>query len=205
MDAIHRFLRRFATAKSPPVPYFAEYVLGAAELPPHSISFDKYPGLLLYYFVRPGRSPVRIATYWATKDHFLCGGESFQAQIGAAPASLDGYVDELTIPPEPLWKRVPWYTVVLGIAAFLGALQAIGSYFDWIFSAPYLELKSDKARTNLIQSAELQDTRSLVNQLPVAHRKIFLSASLKSGSGREQKLNIAPSFVPHMPGAAHKR
>jgi hypothetical protein len=202
MDAIHRFLRRFATAKSPPVPYFAEYVLSAAELPPHSISFDKYPGLLLYYFVRPDRSLVWIATYWATREHFLRDGESFQAQIGAAPAVLDGYVDELKIPPEPVWKRVPWYTVVLGIAAFLGALQAIGDHFDWIFSVPHLELKPNKARINLIEGAEFQDTQSLVNQLPVAHRKIDLSASLESDSAREQKLNIAPSFVPHMPGSS---
>lgn len=189
------------SASPPPIPYFAEYSLNAENSQTIAPDMKSYPGLLLYYLIDSKPGEYRVATYWSTKEHFLRDAGSFQRDIGATAEELRGFVHGLTARPESIWTRIPWYTVVLGIAAFLGAVQAIGNYFDWIFGAPHLALKLDKARVHLIEDAEFREQSSLVNVAAVAHREISVSAYLKSKSNTV-RLNVNPSEVPHIAGSA---
>ena len=157
-------------------PYFAEYLLSTTTILPNSLDIKKYPGLLSYYFIRQKHGGIRIATYWSTRDHFLRDGEGFRNELGAAAIKMDGFIAGFTIQPEPFSKRVPWYTLVLGVAAFLGAIQGIANYYDWIFRAPNIALKSQTSRYQWIEGAEFKEVASLISNLPVAQREIVLSA-----------------------------
>src|SRR4051812_13304876 len=110
----------WASGSPPPIPYFAEYSMNAENSQTIALDMQKYQGLLFYHLIAPKPGEYRVATYWSTKDHFLRDGCSFQRDIGAIAAELHGFVHALTARPQSIWTRIPWYTVVLGIAAFLG-------------------------------------------------------------------------------------
>jgi hypothetical protein len=186
------------SSSTPAIPYFAEYSLSVGSELPNSVDITRYPGLLSYSLIRPERGTLRVVTYWSARDHFLRDGERFGKEIHAMTTDVDGFISGLTIHPEPFWKRVPWYTFVLGIAAFFGALQAIGNHYDWIFSAPSLALKSEKARIQIVEGAEFHEVASLISHAPVAQREVVLSASLKSKSAPEASLRVEPAQLTHI-------
>src|SRR5256885_2278301 len=81
-----------------------------------------------------------------------------------------GFIGRCGVPRKPIWKRVPWYTLLLGVAAALGAVQAIGNHFDWLFAVPSLTMKSDKSRVHLTEASDFAENVGLINELPIAHR-----------------------------------
>jgi hypothetical protein len=185
---------------SPPsIPYFAEYSLSDTSDLPSSVDIKHYPGLLSYVLIRPKQGTLRVVTYWSTRDHFLRDGERFGKEIYATATSVEGFISGFTINPESFWKRMPWYTFVLGIAAFFGALQAIGNHYDWIFSAPSLALKSEKARIQIVEGTEFHEVASLISHAPVAQREIVLSALLISKIVPEVPLRVEPDQMTHIP------
>ena len=189
----------------PPTPYVAQYVLGPSILATFPIDISHYPGLVSFYFVVPEHGPMRVVTCWATKEHFVRDGARFCSQISATLDPLHGFIQDFTIESTSLWQRIPVYSAVITIVAFLGALKALFDYYDWIFSKPDLALTSDNIRIDVVQGAELKIMPLLVNNLPVAHREIELSAQLTSTAGASAKLEVHPPRIPNMPGATAQK
>ena len=141
---------------------------------------------------------MHVASFWSSRDNFALHGGEFRRCIGASTDGTTGYVTDLTSRGKSLWKRVSWYTVIVSIAALLGALHAIGTYFDWLFTAPHLTVTSDKTRVHLIEGMEFLHRQTLASHVPVAHRDVALSARLKPAAGAEVPLVANPSTIPHL-------
>ena len=188
-----------------PAPFVAEYPLEAGGRLPADLDIKRYPGLLFYYLCRGEAGINYVAAFWSSRESFALHGETFGRAIGAGAHGVAGYVTDLTSPDKPLWKRVSWYTLVVSIAALLGAVHAIGTYFDWLFTAPHLALKSDKTRVHLIEGTEFLHAQTLSNHVPVAHRDVVLSAALEPATGATIPLTVNPATIPHLaPNAAQE-
>src|SRR5262245_43625764 len=110
-------------------PYFAEYLPAPGWEP--EIDMTKHPGLDFYCVVRDGGPQQLVATIWRSRELYLRDGERLRTALQAPPMLTHGFIGSFGMPGKPIWKRVPWYTALLGLAAALGAVQAIGNHFDW--------------------------------------------------------------------------
>jgi hypothetical protein len=183
-------------------PYFAEYLPapgGEAE-----IDMTKHPGLDFYYVVRDGGPQQRVATVWRSRELYLRDGERLRTALQAPPVLTHGFIGSFAMPGKPIWKRVPWYTALLGLAAALGAVQAIGNHFDWLFAAPSLTMKSDKSRIHLTEALDFVETIALVNDLPIAHRNLELVGAITAAASAPTpaaRLTMSPASVAYIVGS----
>lgn len=189
-------------SQSPFLPYFAEY------LPPPSweaeIDMKKHAGLAFYYVVRNGDSQQRVATVWRSREFYLRDGERLRMALQAPAVLSHGFVARFAMPFKPFWRRMRVHTIVLSVAAFFGALQALGNYFDWIFAAPSLSMKWNESRVHLTEGSEFIETMDLVNDLPIAHRNVELTGTLSaadSAASPAVQLGVLPASVAHIGGS----
>lgn len=184
---------------SPSTPYYVEYALSQGSLAKDAIPIDQYPGLLFFYLICPQQESVKLATCWITKEHFLRDGKNLGESLHAETVELEGFIDNFNSRSLPIWRRFRWHTVILGIAAFLGAIEAIGNHYDWLFAAPYIVLESKSDQLNFIEQSNLYQNISIVNRSAVAHRNLRLSAELRAKFSPAVRLKTFPEFTPHIP------
>ena len=183
--------------------YFAEYLPppdGEAE-----IDMKKHPGLAFYYVVRNGGPQQRVATIWRSRDFYLRDGEQLRTELLAPPVLTHGYVARFDMPDKPIWRRVPWYTILISVVAVFGALQALGNYFDWLFDAPSLTMKWDRSRVHVTEASDFMETMALVNDLPIAHRSVELIGTLTAAGSAPSpgaRLVVSPASIANVGGSA---
>jgi hypothetical protein len=174
-----------------PIIYFAEFATNQSTGPLPKDLASGLDGLLLSHLVRTDDGSSRVITYWATVEHFEAGRQTLTDRLPAIFPSQHGPVVSVAMPRKPWWKRINPLTVVLSIAALVGALDAIAIHYDWLLARPLLVVKPEKSKVDLIEASDLRLTVALVNQLPrTEHRNIKVAAVLVDAGKKEFPLKL---------------
>lgn len=193
---MHHLLKDVEGGASPA--YYAEYQLAPDQA--RSISFADYPGLLFYHVVQHEPPGQRLATVWRSRDFYVREGERLRATLQAPQVTVHGYISHSAVPPKPFWKRQSFLTVLLALTSLLGALEALRNHYEAVFEDPSLTLKWEKYRAEYIEMSEFSEHMELVNNLPIPHREVRLSASwMKDGNHIQMPgMAVTPASIPHM-------
>lgn len=182
-----------------PVRYFSEHALDEGLGASNEISLKDFPSVIYCLNLQRDDRSNCVWICWASRDAFVRDGERIGVILGGRLIHAHGYLGKTLIPREPWWKKAKWYTIALSIAAFLGAMQAMGTYFDWLFAQPNLDLVSDSPDVSLIEGQSFELKWHLSNRLPTAHRNIAVTATLQPEAGSPAtELNATPKKVPHV-------
>ena len=189
-----------------PIPYFAAYLPPEAmkALPKDvTIGLD---GLVLAHLVRINDGSSRVFTYWGTKEHFDASGEILRDRLLQAQLLPErGPVSAVFTPPQPWWKKINPLTVILSIAAGVGALDAIKIHYDWLLAEPLLLVRPEKSKVEIIESSDLRMTVTLVNQLPrTEHSNIKVAAELIDKDKKSYPLRLVEHDIAALPGGSTK-
>lgn len=188
-----------SSAKS--VPYVAEYLLDDNVARP-SNDLKDIDGLMLWHIVAIPGGIDRLFTYWESKDHFTRDGPLLENRLGTR-AATQGFLGQIGTRAVPWWKRIRPGTVVLSIAAFLGALEVISNRYDRLFAEPNLRVKI-APRFDAIEGSEIASTLQVVNQVSTEHTDIVLVVELTSVGGQPQRLVLSADRIPELAGSTSK-
>lgn len=198
---IKRLLGQIGSGPTPP--YFAEFEVE----PDFKIEINEYSGLALFYIIQDKDSTQRLATIWRSHEFYIRDCERFTFAIKSSRPVKEGFMSHFAPQIKPFWKRVPWYTLFLGVGTALGTIQLIGNHYDWLFDAPNLALKWNKSHIALTEGSEFIETTSLISNLPIPHRNLHLVGRLideKSLNRLELPLNISPDSIAQIAGSANQ-
>jgi hypothetical protein len=165
------------------VPYLAVYLVGAPGVP----QAKDFEGLLLAHRVRDEPSAERLVTYWLSRDHWAAQDEKLQRSLAVTATVVEGFACDLATRSKPLWRRLHLQTWVLAFAALLGALDAIGNHYEWLFSSPFVILTLKESPDSEPVAGRDFSARVLIsNQTRVEQRDLDFSAVLKPRDSRQQ-------------------
>jgi hypothetical protein len=194
-----------ASAGVKPVPYFGAFDLreGMEEVPKDALR--DVPGLMLSHIVRRIDGVSSLFTYWSTFDHYESGKGIVAQRIGSAPAAGSGHVTTMKVPLVAWWRRIRPATLLLSMAALLGAFKVITNEFDRGFAEPSLLVKPAKTRLEAIEGSELTTSVQVVNQhLMVDHHGVRVKAAFQSQGGASAPVNVLDLEVPSIAGGVTK-
>jgi hypothetical protein len=194
-----------ASAGVKPVPYFGVFDLpaGMEEVPKDALR--DVPGLMLSHIVRRVDGVSSLFTYWSTFDHYESGKGTVAQRIGSAPGAGSGHVTTMTVPVVVWWRKIKPATLLLSMAALLGAFQVITNEFDRGFAEPSLLVKPAKTRLEAIEGSELTTSVEVINRhLKVNHHGVRLKAALRSEGGGSAPINVLDLEVPSIAGGGMK-
>lgn len=206
MNAAFRAIAGLAGIQVPkPIPYFAVYLPSGQMKALLKDLIVGLEGLVLAHLVRMNDGSSRVFTYWGTKEHFDASGEILRDRLQAQLLPERGPVSAVSTPPQPLWKKINPVTVVLSIAALVGALDAIWIHYDWLIAEPLLLVRPEKSKVEIIESSDMRMTVTLVNQLPrTEHRNIKVAAELVDKDKKSYPLRLVEHDIAALPGGAMK-
>lgn len=184
-----------------PVPYMAEYLLDGNVMPSND-DLKAIDGLRAWHTVATPGGTSRLFTYWASKDHFTRDGHRLEKRLGAR-ATTEGLLGQAGTTAISWWKRISLTTVVLSIAAFLGALEVISNRYDRLFAGPDLQVKT-APRLDAIEGAELASPLQVVNQVSTGHTNIVLAGELTSVGSQPQRVVLSANRIPELAGSSSK-
>lgn len=184
-----------------PVPYMVEYLLDG-NIVPSNDDLKAIDGLKAWHTVATPGGTNHLFTYWASKDHFTRDGHRLEKRLGT-PATTQGLLGQAGTTAIPWWKRISLTTVVLSIAAVLGALEVISNRYDRLFAQPDLQVKT-APRFDAIEGAELASTLQVVNQVSTGHTNIVLAGELTSAGGQPQRVVLSANRIPELAGSTSK-
>jgi hypothetical protein len=166
------------------LPYLAIYEFAGAAAAPQAKDFE---GLLLAHRIRCEPPTERLVTYWLSHDHWAAQDEKLRRFLAAAGTVVEGFAYDLVVRPEPLWRRLHLQTWVLALAALLGALDAIGNHYEWLFSRPFVNLTlKESLGSEPVAGRNFSATVLVSNQTRIEHRDLSFSAVLKPRDGEQQ-------------------
>jgi hypothetical protein len=192
------------TATASPILYYAGYLLPRTmNEVPRDLS-DGVEGLVLSHLVRLEDGSKRVFTYWQSAQHFDGGDEVLRDRL-QAPSPEHGPINAVATPAKPWWRKVKPLTVVLSIAAAIGAIDAIVIRYDWLLAKPLLLVKPEKTKTEILESANIRIAVSVVNQLPrTEHRNVKVAVELIDTARKRHPLRLVEQEIAVLPGGATK-
>jgi hypothetical protein len=199
-DAVAAALPAGASA----MPYFAVYELAGAATAPH---LEDFAGLELVHRIQTESPPAeRLVTYWRSRDHWSAQDEKLRRALAASEPVLSGSACDAAARPKPFWRRLHLQTWVLGFAALLGALDAIGNHYEWLFSRPLISLTvKEPLGPGPIAGRSFGATVMVSNATRIEHRDLRISAILMplDGAGKPTALAVVPKTIAALsPGSA---
>jgi hypothetical protein len=194
-----------AVERPKPILHFAAYLLSGPlhALPPDlTAGFD---GLVLAHLVQTKDGSTQVFTYWSSTEHFeiarMVVSQRLQAQL--LPGS--GLVSSVSVPAKPWWKKINPLTVVLSIAAAIGALDAIATRYDWLLAEPFLLVRPEKSKVDIVEVSDVRLNVALINQLPrTEHHNIKVTAELLNKDKKPYPLRPLEGDVAALAGGAIK-
>jgi len=186
------------------MPYFAVYELAGAATAPH---LEDFAGLELVHRIQTESPPAeRLVTYWRSRDHWSAQDEKLRRALAASEPVLAGSACDATASPKPLWRRLHLQTWALGLAALLGALDAIGNHYEWLFSRPFISLMvKEPLGPEAVAGRRFAATVLVANSTRIEHRDLRFRAVLMPLDGAEKPtpLKVIPETVVALnPGSA---
>ena len=188
-----------------PIPYFAAYIPAPSISALSKENTAGLDGLILSHLVAMNDGSTRVFTYWATFEHFEASGEVLRDRLQAQLLPERGRVVAASTPPKPWWKKVNPLTVVLSIAAAVGALDAISIHYDWLLARPLIVVRPEKAKVDVIESSDVRMAVTLVSQLPrTEHRNIKVAAGFIDQNMKSYPLQLVEHDIAALAGGASK-
>ena len=102
-----------------------------------------------------------------------------------------GYVGVMGTREIAWWKRVKPTTVILSLAALLGAVEVIGSRYERLFAVPDLSLKMERQKFDVVEATELAVVVNVHNELSTEQTDIQLSAELVGSDGKVREVRLS--------------
>jgi hypothetical protein len=192
MKAITSALTRSSSAAQ--VAWMAIYDLPTAAPTPKAADFDGVEGLTVWHVHQPAAAgaaaSTRLVTYWMSQGHFARDAPLLQRKLGISPV-VAGAVGATGSAPLQWWQKVKPTTVVLSLAALLGAVEVIVNRYEKLLLAPDLAIKFDLNKVNGIEDTELGTPITVHNELTIDHTNITLDAHLVNAEGKKLPLQLS--------------
>ena len=188
-------------ASSRPVPYFASIrTPDPADLVQPKL-IENLEGMLLAHVVRIEDGSSQLFTYWESEEHFRSGRAVLFQRLVAPLVAVQGLVATPMTPAVKWWKSIKLSTLILSAAGILGALEVLGNRYERLFAEPYVLVKPERSKFEVIEGEDFRTTVGLANQLPVAeHRGINVAAYLQDRQGQRYPLKLTESEIPVLSG-----
>jgi hypothetical protein len=194
------FRRHLIPQDSKPAPallFLAEYTVEKDAPSFSQMELTAFPGLLLLHAVRCPSS-VKVITYWNDEAYFRCFREHFESKINASGTTVCGPIYNTTEKGKSIWARIPLYTAILAIVAFLGAAKSLFDHFDWIFADPDIAIMVEPTKTNVVEGENFVSTVTITNRASVPQSDILLNVFLKAPAEGKLILDFPESKISNL-------
>ena len=144
------------------------------------------PGLVFRHELDavPGEGTTFVS-YWESREAFEASRTPLEQWIGTQNLRRSAWVRKPETESKPFWKRISIYGMLLHVAAFLGAMTALGELRSALFEAPAVSIQFETSEPlNVLEGSPLETFAVLTNQKPnVSARVSKLGGSIKGSAG----------------------
>jgi hypothetical protein len=179
-------------------PYFAEYKLGRGSKIPAEF-LEKINGLNFWHTIAASASETILYTYWASSDHFRASEQSIKSEL-SCQANPHGLISSANARNPPWWLKINPLTIIITIAALIGASKVIQDLHLQLTSPPELLIKSEPGRIDAIEGDPITAHIQVSNQINVEHNDIVLSSEINSDTTSTVSATSSPSRIPELNG-----
>ena len=189
--------------------YKTEFPVAEDYVLPEDLEVGKIGGLVLAYVCRPvgaapsGKSASRVVTYWRSRELFVVNRGSFfrACSLEAPPAEGAGLLSDVKTTRISFFKRFPVYALVLGVAAFVGALEAIHNRYGLFFGSPDAHVIFDKALPiHLLENKKGRISVLVHNQSRVVGAEVTLEQVFARAADGRPDVDLTPGTWPREVG-----
>jgi len=184
--------------------YFAQYELPSGYTSPSPLtSKAATPGLLAWIRAQPSTGNAQLYSYWISETSFQLSGSDFAARLGLPAPAVTGHVGALSTAPQSIWQLSNLWKLVIGVSAFLGAVNVILPYFYSLLAAPVITISLSKKHSDVVAGETFELPFEIRNGASYSARDIEMrgSVSRMTEFGAQPPISITAveSQIPELP------
>jgi hypothetical protein len=184
-----RSLGRAAAQEKPFMACFALPQQGSAR----TLEAGAFPGLVAAHSAVHGDT-AQLVSYWTTREDYDRYGKELYETVGATARIAEHYVTHYHEPRTPLWKRIPWYTMLMTALAVVGAVSTFRSEIEKLRLAPEVGILPRSEARNYLVGDPIDEPLSVTNQRPVTgHVAVVRPEVASKGVHQPYRVDVSPN------------